>query len=127
VLELQVEFFFLLLMAVRYTRAAHTVRANEITLPENFDMLDPDFDDCEKILTSATNSSRMAANNIVTPEGPEAASHSSLLARAASLDRVAHSRPHFSHARGTRDLEQRKCYYSASSSPACIDLLGQRG
>lgn len=59
-------------MAVRYSRAAHTVRAKEITLPENFDTLDPDFDGWEKILTSA-NSLRMAAKNIVTPEGPETA------------------------------------------------------
>jgi hypothetical protein len=59
-------------MAIRYSRAAHTVRAKEITLPENFDTLEPDFDGWEKILTSA-NSPRMAANNIVTPEGPETA------------------------------------------------------
>jgi hypothetical protein len=34
-------------MAVRYSRVAHTVRANDITLPENFGTLDPDFDGWE--------------------------------------------------------------------------------
>jgi hypothetical protein len=97
-------------MAVRYSRAAHTVRANDTTLPENFSTLDPDFDGWEETVTSANNS-RMAANNIVTPQGPETAT------------------PLFSPVQqaGTRDLEQRNYYYSAPSSPACIDLFWQRG
>ena len=40
-----------LFMVVRYTRAAHTVRATDITLPENFNTLsDPDIDDWEEVL-----------------------------------------------------------------------------
>ena len=38
-------------MAVHYTRAAHTVHANDITLPENFDTLsNPEIDDWENIV-----------------------------------------------------------------------------
>ena len=51
-------------MAVRYTRAAHTVHANDITLPENFDTLSsPDIDDWENIVTSVIN---FVANCVLT-------------------------------------------------------------